>query len=254
MAYVEWHGTIPNHYKTKRLMKILECDKHKAVGILGCLVAWAIENRPGGRFKRDLVAIGAEWEGDPEQLVKAMVKAGWLDEVDRDEIEMHDWEDVTRGYRKARADAARKRYDRSATVRGLSVAERSGTEESAAPNPSPLKNVTSPEEEVERQFLQLAEMAHCPSKPDTQRLHIRALRKRLDVGAQKLDEYLRSKDAIGKTVNDWEDHFKFRIHAFCSKCGGSGKYKAREANKMGTAELSVWKECQCRQNPKSVNP
>ena len=114
MAYVEWHGTIPNHYKTKRLARILGCEKALAVGYLGCLVAWAIEVRPGGRFDRVLVAEGAEFQGPPDKIAAAMLEAGWLDEIDGSEVEIHDWEEVTRGYRKARKDAARRKRGSSA--------------------------------------------------------------------------------------------------------------------------------------------
>lgn len=109
MAYVEWHGTVPNHFKIKHLMKLLGCRKAEAVGYVACLSAWAIENRPGGRFKRALIEIGAEWEGEVGKLSVAMIEAGWVDDLGDGEVQIHDWHDVTGGYRKARADSERKK-------------------------------------------------------------------------------------------------------------------------------------------------
>lgn len=68
---------------------------------------------------------------------------------------------------------------------------------------------SSPEEEVERQLLQLAvRTCACPAKEDTIRKTIRALRRREDVGTTRLLEYLMSKAAVGRHTNDWLDHFK----------------------------------------------
>ena len=65
-----------------------------------------------------------------------------------------------------------------------------------------------PHEELIRQLLKKAKAAICPSQENTQRKHIEALVARSDVGAQKLEQYLMSPDARGKTVNDWADKFK----------------------------------------------
>ena len=112
MAYVEWHGTVPNHFKTKHLMKLLGCRKAEAVGYIACLSAWAIENRPGGVFKRSLIEIGAEWEGEDGRLAAAMLEAGWVDDIGGGQVSIHDWHEVTSGYRKARADTERARVRR----------------------------------------------------------------------------------------------------------------------------------------------
>lgn len=68
---------------------------------------------------------------------------------------------------------------------------------------------SSPEEEVERQLFQLAKRTCvCPAKDDTIRRTIRALRKREDVGTARLQQYLMSRESVGRHTNDWLDHFK----------------------------------------------
>lgn len=112
MAYVEWHQEIRNHWKTDDLMRRLSIPRREALGILGAITSWAIGHRPGGVIERKLIQVAVEWEKDPEPLLHALLEAGWLDPFDEDRVEVHDWEDITQGYRKARKDAARKRKER----------------------------------------------------------------------------------------------------------------------------------------------
>ena len=136
MAYVEWHDTIRNHPKTDALMRALGVTRREAVGIVGCISSWAIQYRPGGTFEREYIAVAVEWAGDDSKLVEALVgQRKWLDKVDEATVKVHDWKDITRGYRKARADAARRKRASRATVarqsRGKSaVAAPTGTERS----------------------------------------------------------------------------------------------------------------------------
>ncbi len=115
MPYVEWHDTVRNHYKTDALMLALKINRREAVGIIGCLSSWAIQFRPGGLIERALIGVAVEWTDDPEKLVNALVKAGWLDRKGP-KVAIHDWKEITRGYRKARKDAARRSRDRSAAT------------------------------------------------------------------------------------------------------------------------------------------
>ena len=118
MPYVEWHDTVRNHYKTDALMLALKINRREAVGIIGCLSSWAIQFRPGGLIERALIAVAVEWTDDPEKLVNSLIKAGWLDRQGP-KVAIHDWKEITRGYRKARKDAARRSRDRSAATERL---------------------------------------------------------------------------------------------------------------------------------------
>jgi hypothetical protein len=97
-------------------MLSLGIKRREAVGIIGCLSSWAIQYRPGGTIERHLIHVAVEWDGDREVLVQALLKAAWIDEVDPETVRIHDWKDITKGYRKAREDAARRKRGRRATV------------------------------------------------------------------------------------------------------------------------------------------
>lgn len=116
MAYVEWHGNLPQHHKTAWLMTLLKIGKAQAVGTRGCLYAWAIENRPGGIIERSLLWFACAWEGDKAALEKALIDSKLVDAIDKHTVKLHDWDDYTRGYRKARADAERRLEERRADV------------------------------------------------------------------------------------------------------------------------------------------
>lgn len=114
MAYVELHGAIRHHYKTNRLMKTLKVSRREAVGIVCTLSSWAIDNRPGGVIEVALIPDAIEWDGEGKVLIDALVDAeavnqglsGWLDDLGEGRVKVHDWEAITRGYRKAKEDAA----------------------------------------------------------------------------------------------------------------------------------------------------
>ena len=140
MAYVEWHGQIRNHYKTDALMLALGVKRREAVGIIGCLSAWAIEYRPGGIIERNLIRVAVEWEGDEKPLIEALLKSGWVDPSGASKVAIHDWAEITRGYRKARADAARRKRDKRAT----------DTLETPCYNPDPIRSDPNGTERTER--------------------------------------------------------------------------------------------------------
>lgn len=186
MAYVEWHGTIRNHYKTDALMLGLGLERWQAVGVIGTLVAWAIETRPGGVIERKLVRVALEWKGDGKKLVDALIEAGWLDEVDAETVRVHDWKDVTRGYRKARADAARRKRDRREAAEKIERqpprSERSGTEQNGTrggEDSSPLGDRGGPDGEDDLELLAMAKKCRLWGKDETKRAALLAWKERI---------------------------------------------------------------------------
>jgi hypothetical protein len=143
MAYVEWHDTVRNHPKMDALMLALKIRRREAVGIIGCLASWAIQFRPGGRLEAKHVGVAVEWEGLNSELVATLVDIGWLDPIDDDWVAIHDWKDVTRGYIKARKDAARKKREYRKTLRGDSSERRLHSTEKRRVAPRP--DQTGPE-------------------------------------------------------------------------------------------------------------
>jgi len=86
-------GTI-EHPKLKKLAKSLDISTYAAVGLLECL--WHFTARyaqPGdvGKYSNDEIALGLYWEGDPDELVNALVANRWIDEHPEFRLVVHDW-------------------------------------------------------------------------------------------------------------------------------------------------------------------
>src|SRR5688572_12461188 len=94
-------------------MLALKIKRREAVGIVGCLSSWTIQYRPGGQIETRLVSVAVEWDGLNTDLVAALVEVGWLDRIDDKWVRIHDWKDITSGYRKAKKDAKRKAAQRA---------------------------------------------------------------------------------------------------------------------------------------------
>ena len=99
MAYIEAHGELREHPKTKRLKRLLGCSLVAAIGHLNCLWWWVMDYAPKGdltHFDAADIADGAEWEGDPEAFVQALIDcgvgggAGFLEECGG-RLVIHDW-------------------------------------------------------------------------------------------------------------------------------------------------------------------
>lgn len=138
MAYIEFHGGMPGHAKTKALARQLGIQRAHAVGHLACLWAYCIERHPGGVIRDDAVEAAAEWEGEQGVLLAALIERRWLERDSPTTVALHDWDDYTKGYRKVVADRERMKAKRSATVARQSTdrsttvlqnrTERNGTE------------------------------------------------------------------------------------------------------------------------------
>lgn len=90
MAWTPLHQELPGHPKTRKLARRLGLDTATTVGHLVCLWLWALGYAVDGdlsSFDADEIAIGAEWGGDADEFVGALLDARFLDE-DRT---MHDW-------------------------------------------------------------------------------------------------------------------------------------------------------------------
>ncbi|MNS10603.1 hypothetical protein D3C72_421210 [compost metagenome] len=93
MAWIEFHQTLRGHPKTARLRRLLNIRLREAVGMLGLLWLWSLEHAPKGvltRYDPYDLAEACDWDGDPDELVSALVRAGFLDR-EGDELVVHDW-------------------------------------------------------------------------------------------------------------------------------------------------------------------
>lgn len=86
----------PTHPKVDALMDELEIPRYAAVGLLESLWHITAANTPRGdvgKFKNKTLARRLDWDGDPDQLVNALVSSGWIDEHDEHRLVIHDWSD-----------------------------------------------------------------------------------------------------------------------------------------------------------------
>ena len=119
MAWIESHENLRSHVKTARLRRLLGISTAQAVGHLHMLWWWSIEHSHYGLFPPDYeaqdIADGSGWEGDPDTILNALVKAGWLKQRDKGWLEVHGW--------LGRCGAMLKRRYRNEVEKGASVAE-----------------------------------------------------------------------------------------------------------------------------------
>lgn len=91
VAWIESHQSLGKHPKTKRLARSLGVPLPMAVGLLQFLWWWALDFAEDGdlsRFEDLEIAQECLWEGEPSDLVTALMEVGFLD-PDR---KIHDWD------------------------------------------------------------------------------------------------------------------------------------------------------------------
>ncbi len=84
----------PELLKFRKLQRRLKIGKAHCVGLLELL--WIETQRQAprgdiGKFSNEDIAVLLEWEGDPDDLVAALVDYGWLDECSENRLIVHDW-------------------------------------------------------------------------------------------------------------------------------------------------------------------
>lgn len=91
MAWIQVDQALPTHRKTLILADTLDISPTHAVGLMVTLWLWSLDNAPDGLLDdippRTLARI-LQWDGDGDELMKAMRSAGFLDEN-----EIHDWQE-----------------------------------------------------------------------------------------------------------------------------------------------------------------
>ena len=112
MAWIESHQEVGRHPKTKKLACLLGVSLPAAVGHLHYFWWWALDFAQDGTLEKydgyDL-ADAMQWDGDPDQLVEALISAGYIDDTD-DGLMIHDWGEYAGKLLERRAkDRARKR-------------------------------------------------------------------------------------------------------------------------------------------------
>jgi hypothetical protein len=94
--------------KFKMLVRRLGGTEYRAVGVLEIVWHVTAENeqtRDGaiGRFSDEEIETAIGWDGNPGELVRALVETGWLDEVaeEHGRLFVHDWDEWSDEYTQA---------------------------------------------------------------------------------------------------------------------------------------------------------
>lgn len=95
MAWIEIHQSLPTHKKTLLASDTLGITPVHLMGHMVAFWLWALDNVPDGdldNISPRVIARAAQWEGDPEQFVDALINVGFIDETDNG-LRIHDWYD-----------------------------------------------------------------------------------------------------------------------------------------------------------------
>lgn len=156
MAWIESNQELGRHPKMKKLARLLSISWPEAVGYLHYLWWWALDFAQDGdltKYEAGDIADAVLWQRDPDDFVRALTEAGFLDETEDGGLVIHDWFDYAgrliekrvanrERMRKARAKAKK---ECSPNVQNTNNAHAGGTvQNSTVPN-STVPNQTEPD-------------------------------------------------------------------------------------------------------------
>ncbi|MCZ6651722.1 MAG: hypothetical protein O7D91_01660 [Planctomycetota bacterium] len=92
--------------KFKKLRRALgDLLLYQAVGLLESLWQFTAADAPRGdigKFTNEDIATAVEWQGDPDELIEALVETGWLDKSDEFRLVVHHWHEHCPDYLRKR--------------------------------------------------------------------------------------------------------------------------------------------------------
>jgi hypothetical protein len=211
----------PSHPKTLHFAALVHLVRYEAVGVLECLFHWAgLYARRGdiGKFPDAAIAEGVGWEGDPVQLVSALVESGWLDRCECHRLRVHDWaEHADAGVRQS-AQVKDQGFLECYTAQRLSPGypkAEGGTCDSSAVNGNGTGKGNGTGQTVTEERVKVVDAAGNPAKPDPVLAAVRQeCQDALDAFAtatgrnkdQLLAYYSRPKTGTATIVNIWACH------------------------------------------------
>ena len=131
MAWLQSHQSLRDHPKTRKLARRVG-DVPRAIGLLHCLWWWAMDYAPDGDLtKHDAedIAIGCEWDGDPDDIIQALIECGFIDNGDG--LSIHDWWEYAGSLivkREANRERARANYEKRKDSLRADYAQTTGPE------------------------------------------------------------------------------------------------------------------------------
>lgn len=86
----------PDHPKTRMLAGRLNLKRYEVVGILESIwhfTASYAKRGDIGKWSNEEIARAVGWEGDPDELIDALVASKYLDECEQNRLLVHDWKE-----------------------------------------------------------------------------------------------------------------------------------------------------------------
>ena len=156
MAWIESHQEVGRHPKTKKLARLLGVSLPAAVGHLHYLWWWALDFAQDGtlgKYDAADIADAMQWDGDADQLIDALLSAGYIDETGSGLV-IHDWAEYAgkllerRAKDRARRRAAAEAADTPQEFRGNSDGNDEETERSRSASCVTVPNRTVPNQTI----------------------------------------------------------------------------------------------------------
>jgi hypothetical protein len=92
VAWIPSFQELADHPKTRKLCRLLQVSRPAVVGHLHMLWWWALDYTDDGyigKYEAADIADAVMWDGDPQQLLDALIASGFVDE----DLQIHDWQD-----------------------------------------------------------------------------------------------------------------------------------------------------------------
>lgn len=106
-------SSTPELLKFRKLQFRLGESRRGVVGLLELLWLATAKNCPQGdigRFPNEEIALLVDWEGNPDELIEALIECRWLDEDNEHRLVVHDWQDHCPNYVKGNIAKYNKRF------------------------------------------------------------------------------------------------------------------------------------------------
>ncbi len=96
MAWIKSNQELGRHPKLKKLARLLSISQPNAVGLLHFLWWWALDFAQDGnlsKYEAGDIADAVFWQGNPQNLIDALVESEFLDIAENGDLHIHDWFD-----------------------------------------------------------------------------------------------------------------------------------------------------------------
>ena len=241
MAWVESHQELGGHPKTRKAARRLGIGVPQMVGHLHLMWHWALSYADTGDLSNhdsEDVALGAMWDGDPDDFVKALTDVGFLDSTDRGLV-LHDWMDYAG---RLIRDRQRKRATRSAGAKDDPPPEAGPSEDV----PPPVRG-HAPGQSVDRPRARTQpNPTNQPNQPES------ASRKRSDRAARLPDGWRPAPEPELVAAIGGEPAARRQYAKFCDYWRGKGGQAARKVDWQATWRNWLRSEAE-RMGPRMVD-